>query len=194
MMIVGLTGGIGSGKSTVAKLLQELGVPVYNSDAEAKKLMETSKVLQKKIKMLLGPDAYGNTTLNRSYIAEMVFNDKQLLSKLNAIVHPAVRKHFMGWATKQDHPFVVQETALLFENDAKNRYDKTILVTAPKEIRIQRIISRDSSTTKEILERMRNQLEDEQKIPLADFVVENITLSQTRKKVKDLYKALLEYC
>jgi len=193
-MIVGLTGGIGSGKSTVAKLLQELGVPVYNSDAEAKKLMETSKVLQKKIKMLLGPDAYGNTTLNRSYIAEMVFNDKQLLSKLNAIVHPAVRKHFMGWATKQDHPFVVQETALLFENDAKNRYDKTILVTAPKEIRIQRIISRDSSTTKEILERMRNQLEDEQKIPLADFVVENITLSQTRKKVKDLYKALLEYC
>ncbi len=194
MKIVGLTGGIGSGKSTVAKFFQELGVPVYNSDVEAKKLMGSSKVLQRKIEMLLGPEAYNNNALNRSYIAEKIFNDKQLLIKLNSLVHPAVRKHFIRWSKKQCHPYVIQETALLFENGAKDFYDKTILVTAPKETRIQRIISRDASTAKQVIDRMQNQLEDEQKIPLADFVVENKSLSQTRQKVKELNKALLEYC
>ncbi len=193
-MIVGLTGGIGSGKSTVGKLLEELGVPVYNSDIEAKRLMNKSKVLRKDIVGLLGEESYVNDQLNRPYIAKKVFNDKALLDKLNGIVHPAVRKHFLRWAKKQQKPYVVQETALLFENGMQDFYDKIVLVTAPKNIRIERIIARDGSTRQEILERMDNQLADSIKSPLSDYVLENIEYDKTKSKVKALNIALLGYC
>lgn len=193
-MVVGLTGGIGSGKSTVAKMLEELGVPVYNSDIEAKNLMVTSKVLKRKIVALLGEQSYSKNELNREYIASLVFNDRALLQKLNEIVHPAVRKHFIKWSKKQDHPYVVQETALLFENGSNYLYDKTILVTAPKDIRVARIVARDGSTKQQVLQRMQNQLGDEQKLALADFVIENIDLDRTAIKLRELNKALLEYC
>ena len=193
-MIVGLTGGIGSGKSTVGKLLEELGVPVYNSDIEAKRLMNKSKVLRKDIVGLLGEESYVNDQLNRPYIAKKVFNDKALLDKLNGIVHPAVRKHFLRWAKKQQKPYVVQETALLFENGMQDFYDKIVLVTAPKNIRIERIIARDGSTRQEILERMDNQLADRIKSPLSDYVLENIEYDKTKSKVKALNIALLGYC
>ena len=193
-MVVGLTGGIGSGKSTVAKMLEELGVPVYNSDIEAKNLMVTSKVLKRKIVALLGEQSYSKNELNREYIASLVFNDRALLQKLNEIVHPAVRKHFIKWSKKQDHPYVVQETALLFENGSNYLYDKTILVTAPKDIRVARIVARDGSTKQQVLQRMQNQLGDEQKLALADFVIENIDLDRTVIKLRELNKALLEYC
>jgi dephospho-CoA kinase len=194
MMVVGLTGGIGSGKSTVAKMLEELGVPVYNSDIEAKNLMVTSKVLKRKIVALLGEQSYSKNELNREYIASLVFNDRALLQKLNEIVHPAVRKHFIKWSKKQDHPYVVQETALLFENGSNYLYDKTILVTAPKDIRVARIVARDGSTKQQVLQRIQNQLGDEQKLALADFVIENIDLDRTVIKLRELNKALLEYC
>jgi dephospho-CoA kinase len=194
MMIVGLTGGIGSGKSTVGKLLENLGVPVYNSDIEAKRLIHTSKVLRRKIVQLLGEESFLDGTLNRVFIAEKVFTDKKLLQKLNAIVHPAVRKHFLKWAKKQDHPFVVQETALLFENTMQEFYDKIILVTAPKDIRVERITARDGSTKQQVLERMGNQLDDDIKIPLADYVVANVDLDETTIKVTEINMALLEYC
>lgn len=193
-MVVGLTGGIGSGKSTVAKMLEELGVPVYNSDIAAKNLMVTSKVLKRKIVALLGEQSYSKNELNREYIASLVFNDRALLQKLNEIVHPAVRKHFIKWSKKQDHPYVVQETALLFENGSNYLYDKTILVTAPKDIRVARIVARDGSTKQQVLQRMQNQLGDEQKLALADFVIENIDLDRTAIKLRELNKALLEYC
>lgn len=193
-MVVGLTGGIGSGKSTVAKMFEKLGVPVYNSDIEAKSLMLRSKMLRRKIIGLLGEQSYTDTELNRAFIATRIFNDRELLQKLNEIVHPAVRKHFIKWCEKQDHPYVVQETALLFENGSTNLYDKTVLVTAPKDIRIDRITARDGSTKAQILQRMENQLGDEQKLALADFVIENIELSETTIKLSDLNKALLEYC
>lgn len=193
-MIVGLTGGIGSGKSTVAKMLGELGVPVYNSDIAAKELMVSSKVLRRKIVALLGPDSYEGQVLNRGYIASCVFNDKVLLQKLNEIVHPAVRKHFIQWCKKQEHPYVVQETALLFENGSNYLYDKTVLVTAPKNIRLKRIMARDGSTEAQVLGRMENQMGDEEKLPLADFVIENNELSRTQDSVLALNKSLLEYC
>jgi dephospho-CoA kinase len=193
MIIVGLTGGIGSGKSMVGKLLEDLGVPVYNSDIEAKRLMHTSKVLRKKIVQLLGAESFLDGALNRSFIAEKVFNDKKLLQKLNGIVHPAVKKHFLGWAKKQEHPYVVQETALLFENGMQEFYNKIILVTAPKDIRIERIISRDGSTKQQVLERMSNQMGDNIKVPLADYVVANIDFDETIKKVTELNMALLAY-
>ncbi|MBQ4914917.1 dephospho-CoA kinase [Maribacter sp. MMG018] len=194
MMIVGLTGGIGSGKSTVGKILEELGVPVYNSDVEAKKLMQSSETIRKKLISLFGDRAFDGDVLNRSFIAKKVFNDKNILQKLNKIVHPEVRKHFLKWYSEQNTSYVVQETALLFENKAQDLYDKIILVTAPKELKIQRLLKRDGSTEEDILARMKNQLKDSEKIKLADFVIENIFLEETRKKVEEVNKVLLKLC
>lgn len=193
-MIVGLTGGIGSGKSTVAKFLRTLGVPVYDSDAQAKRLMESSKKIRNKIIALLGEEAYDGESLNRPFIAKAVFADKDLLEKLNGIVHPAVRKHFIKWSEKQNHPYVVQETALLFENKADYLYDKIILVTAPKKMRVARVMNRDKSSEKQVLSRIENQLEDKVKIERSDYIIENIDLEETKDKVIALHTALLEYC
>lgn len=194
MMIVGLTGGMGSGKSTVSSFLKELGVPVYNSDIQAKKLMQSSKKLRNSIIELLGEASYLEGKLNRSYIAKAVFGNKVLLKKLNNIVHPTVRKHFLKWIKKQSAPYVVQETALLFENVAMDFYDKIILVTAPKDVRIERIVLRDTIDRESILARMDNQLEDTEKIKFSDFIIENVKLGDTKQKVEEINRALLEYC
>lgn len=194
MMIVGLTGGIGSGKSTVGKMFKKLGVPVYNSDKQAKKLMNSSKKIRKKIIALLGEGAYKDEKLNRAYIAEQVFKNKELLIGLNSIVHPAVRKHFIKWADKQKYSYVIQETALLFENDANDNYDKVILVTAPKQNRIDRVVKRDGTTENSVLARIKNQLPDDLKIKKSDFVIENVELGKTWENVLEVNNALLEYC
>nr|WP_288933448.1 dephospho-CoA kinase [uncultured Allomuricauda sp.] len=191
MMIVGLTGGIGSGKSTVAKMFVELGIPVYDSDMEAKELMVASSEVKTAITELLGEEAYDNQGLNRPYIADKVFKDPELLEKLNAIVHPAVRKHFLDWVERQESPYVIQETALIFENDAQDKYDYTILVTAPVETRIQRVIDRDNVEGQAVVDRMKNQLDDEQKVDLANFSLKNLELNKTRRKVKELHLKLL---
>lgn len=191
MMIIGLTGGIGSGKSTVAKMFMELGVPVYDSDKEAKTLMATSTDVKTAIIKLLGYGAYNEDGLNRSFIAEKVFKDSDLLKKLNGIVHPAVRDHFLNWAENQKSPYVIQETALIFENQAQDKYDRTILVTAPINARIQRVVSRDGTSEQAVKERINNQLEDSHKKKLADFSIENLNLDKTREKVKELHLKLL---
>lgn len=190
-MIVGLTGGIGSGKSTVAKMFVELGIPVYNSDVEAKKLMVTSSEVKMAITELLGKEAYDENTLNRSYIANKVFKDIELLEKLNEIVHPAVGKHFMEWVNRQNSPYVIQETALIFENNAQDKYDCTILVTAPIEARIQRVIDRDNVEEQAVVDRINNQMDDKQKVDLADFSIKNLELDKTKGKVNELHLKLL---
>jgi len=192
-MIVGLTGGIGSGKSTVSRMFADLGVPIYESDKRAKRLMQSSKKVRKAIIDLIGDKAYIDKKLNRSYIAEKVFNDYALLEQLNAIVHPAVRKQFLKWSKKQDFPYVIQENAIIFESGSQDFYDKTILITAPIEIRIARILERDVTSEENILARIDNQWKDAQKMPLADYVIENIDLNETRKKIERLHKRLLEY-
>ena len=193
MKIIGLTGGIGSGKTTVAKMFEELGVPIYNSDLEAKKLMHSSKTIRKKLVDLFGETAYQEGKLNRTYLAQSVFNDPELLKRLNKIVHPVVRKHFVKWSETQNAPYVIQETALLFENDAQGLYDKVILVTAPTEVRIKRLLERDNATREEILARMNNQLEDSKKLPLADYVIENIDLEKTSAKVDEIHSRILDF-
>lgn len=190
-MIVGLTGGIGSGKTTVANFFVELGVPVYNSDIEAKILMTSSKQVKKSIIELLGKQAYKSKRLNKTYISKQIFNDKSLLIKMNAIVHPAVRKDFLRWVKEQKAPYVIQETALIFENANQDFYDAIILITAPVEQRLERVVSRDDTTKKSVLSRLKNQLNDDQKIPLADYVLENTELPKTRTKVKAIHDALL---
>lgn len=191
-MIVGLTGGIGSGKSTVAKMFRKLGVPVYDSDHEAKVLMVTSPKVRDGLIKLFGEEIYDDEgNLNRKFIADKVFKDAALLQKLNAIVHPAVREHFLEWAAGQSTPYVIQETALIFENNAQDKYDQTILVTAPMEVRAHRVMARDGVDREAVLDRMRNQMTDDEKTDLAHFRIENIDLKSTKNKVKQLHAKLL---
>ena len=192
MIIVGLTGGSGSGKTTVADFFVELGVPVYNSDEEAKKIMISSKLVKKAIITLLGRKAYKGKKLNKKYISEEIFNNASLLKKMNGIVHPAVQNDFVEWAQKQNAPYVIQETALIFENSKQDFYDFIILVTAPEKQRLERVVRRDGASKKSVLNRLKNQLEDDKKIPYSDYVLENIELSETRLLVEEVHCALLD--
>lgn len=192
MMIVGLTGGIGSGKTTVAKMFKKLGIPVYNSDKEAKKLMNKSEEMGAAIVDLFGKNAYKKGKLNRRFIAKAVFADKELLSKLNAIVHPAVKTHFYDWVKKQTAPYVIQETALIFENGMEDRFDKVVLVTAPEAERVKRVTARDKVSKDAVLARINNQLDDSYKKKKSHFTVENIDLEATRKQVEAIHKELLK--
>lgn len=189
-MIVGLTGGIGSGKTTIAGFFKELGVPVYHSDDEAKKLMHTP-VVREKVEKLFGSQAYINDILNRKFISDQVFENKDLLHRLNAIVHPAVRKNFEEWVAAQNAKYVIQEVAILFENDLQKKFDFTILVTAPEDTRIERVMKRENVKKSAVLARIANQWSDEKKRPLADFIIENITLENSRKKVEEINVKIL---
>lgn len=191
--IIGLTGGIGSGKSTVAKYLISKEVPVYIADDEARKLMQSKAVINAIVKVF-GPEVLGNDgLLDRKALANIVFNDKEKLALLNGIVHPKVKKHFEAWVEKnKTHPFVVKEVAILFETQGHLQCDKTILVTAPLDVRIERTMKRDDVTKEEVLIRIQNQLPDEEKVKLADYVIQNINLEDTYNQIdellKDLYK------
>ncbi|GBF21503.1 MULTISPECIES: dephospho-CoA kinase [Arenibacter] len=192
MIIVGLTGGIGSGKSTVGSMFQKLGVPIYNSDAEAKNLMASSKKIKNEIEALLGKESYLEGKPNKEYIAKIVFKDKKLLQGLNNIVHPAVRRHFKSWCKRQNAPYVIQEAAIIFENGADKFYDKIILVTSPKDIRIQRVVDRDGATAEAVMSRIDNQLPDSEKEKLSDFIIENIGLEETEREVFRIHHKLLK--
>ena len=190
-MVVGLTGGIGSGKSTVLEMFRELGVPVFIADVEAKKLMHTSIVLKKEICALLGDESYKNNTLNRAYIADIVFNNPEKLKELNAIVHPKVHQVFQDFLKEQTASYTIYESAILFENKKASLCDKTVLVVAPIEIRVERVLKRDNSTSEQVYARINNQLPDEDKIVLSDFIIHNIDIFDTKKEVLKLHNELL---
>ena len=189
--IIGLTGGIGSGKTTVANMFFELGVPVYIADVEAKKLMNRSKIIKRKLVKLFGDDAYIDNELNKPFIAQNIFSNKDLLEKMNAIVHPKVAGHFKRWIAKQTAPYVIKEAAILFENNNYLQCDAVILVVADKETRIQRVIKRDSTSKAKVKAIMGNQWSDEKKMGLSQFVIKNVTLSNTRKEVENIHKKIL---
>ena len=190
MKIIGLTGGIGSGKTTVANMFLDLGIPVYIADTEAKKLTNSSKLIMRELTQLLGNDAYSQGVLNTKYVADKIFNDKTLLEAVNSLIHPVVEAHFKTWVANQIGPYVIKEAAILFENGTFRNFDKLILITAPEELRIARIMAREKSTISEIRQRMDNQWSDERKAKLADFVIENIDLDITRKKIEQLDQLL----
>ncbi len=192
MKIIGLTGGIGSGKTTVTKMFKGLGIPVYIADIEAKKLTNSSDIIQKKIIDVLGEKAYVNGKLNNKYVAELIFNDVNLLKKINNIIHPKVAEHFNKWAIEQDAPYIIKETAILYENDGYKSCDFTILITAPLDVRIDRVLKRDSITKDEILDRIKNQWTDNEKRKFANFIIENIHLDTTLKTVKRIHLNLLK--
>lgn len=191
MKILGLTGGIGSGKTTVAGFFRELDVPVYIADEEAKILMNADPQIQAAIIDLFGSRAYKNDMLDRKWIAAQVFNDREKLESLNAIVHPAVAKHFDQWKLEQNVPYVVYEAAILFEHGGYKKCDFNLLVTAPREDKIKRLQQRDRSSIEEIEARMNNQWPDEKKVQLADFVIENINLSKAREEVRTIHQKML---
>ena len=189
--IIGLTGGIGSGKSTVAKYLVSKNIPVYIADDEARKIMQSKSVINAVVKVF-GSEVLGNDgLLDRKTLANIVFNNKEKLTILNGIVHPKVKKHFEVWVNKNDkRPFVVKEVAILFETNGHLQCDKTILVTAPLDLRIERTMKRDHVTKDEVLLRIQNQLPDEEKIKLADYVIHNIKLEDTYNQIDELLKVL----
>lgn len=187
---MGLTGGMGSGKTTVAGMFEKLGIPVYNSDVNAKSLMVTNSELKGNVITLFGEKAYKDGELNRDFISSKVFTDGGLLEKLNNLVHPVVRRDFKEWMGRQQAPYVVQEAAILFENGAYKEYDAMVLVWAPLENRIQRIISRDGRSREEILARIGHQMDDTEKSALADFIIENIDLEHTALQVSEVHEQL----
>ena len=192
MKVLGLTGGIGSGKSTVASFFRDLGVPVYDSDREAKLLMTQNEAIRKEVIQLFGKEAYKDGALNRSYISAQVFTDPDLLDSLNSIVHPRVRDHFREWVSAQEAPYVLQEAAILFENGAHKKLDAMILVWAPRESRIQRVMERDGVGREAVLARMQNQWSDTETTALADYIIENIDRSETAQQVARIHSELLE--
>ncbi|APD06555.1 dephospho-CoA kinase [Flavobacteriaceae bacterium UJ101] len=193
MKIVGLTGGIGSGKSTVAQLFEKKGIPTYNSDLRAKFLMNNDLSLQKEIKSLLGNQAYDEKGLSRKWIAKKVFDDPQLLQKLNEIVHPAVKKDFEEWVLIQKTPYVLKEAAILIESGAYKGCDKIIVVTAELENRVKRLLLRDNSTVEEIQKRIQNQMSEKERLNYADYIIINDTdLKFLELKVLETHKEILK--
>ncbi len=191
MKIIGLTGGIGSGKTTIAKMFEALGVPVYYADDEAKKLMNTSIKIKNKLIDVFGNETYKNEKLNRHFLANLIFNDKEKLFKINKIIHPEIDNHFNNWVKKQKSTYVIQENAIIFESDKQNNFDVIITVTAPKNEKIKRVIARDNSTKTKVLERMKNQLSDSFKIANSKYVIYNIDLEQSKLQVQQIHSKLV---
>ncbi len=189
--IIGLTGGIGTGKTTVANYFASKGVPVYIADEAAKEIMNAKDVVQQVQALFAENVILENGQLNRNYIRELVFTDKVKLVQLNSIIHPKVTLDFENWLKQNKNAyFVIKEVAILFETNGQNYCDATILVTAPLETRIQRVIKRDKTPKEIILNIINNQLPEEEKIKLATYVIENKNLEKTYEIIDNLIKKL----
>ncbi|MFE3870680.1 dephospho-CoA kinase [Flavobacterium sp. ZS1P70] len=188
--IIGLTGGIGSGKTTIANEFLSLGVPVYIADDEARKLMQSLEVINA-IRTVFGNTVFENDTLKRDELAEIVFSNPEKLEQLNAIVHPSVKKHFKEWLLNhKDAPFVIYEAAILFESGGYINCDLIISVIAPLETRIQRVIDRDKTTREQVLKRINMQWNDEKRISKSDFVIKNTNIEETKSEIVKILKLL----
>ena len=188
--IIGLTGGIGSGKTMVAEYIKSLGIPVYIADDEARELMVDDKVIMA-ISTEFGQEILDNGTLNRDKLAQIVFNNPEKLQKLNSIVHPEVKKHFDDWVENhKNYPFVVKEAAILFESGGNNYCDAVITITSPLKTRLQRVMKRDKTDRESVLKRMQNQWTDQQRIAKSDYVIHNVSIEATKKQVDEILKLL----
>lgn len=175
MLKIGLTGGIGSGKSVVVKIFQLLDIPVYIADIEAKKLMNSDKSIQKQLLAVFGNSVYTvDNTIDRKYLATTIFNNPEALQQINTIVHPAVRADFERWCLLQKNaPYVIQESALLFDTDLYKNFERIITVSADKKLRIERVMQRDNIEEEKVVERIKNQISEEERIAKADFIINN---------------------
>ncbi len=188
--LIGITGGIGAGKSIVCSIIHAMGYPVFYSDKAAKNILNTDNNAKNKMRAVFGDEAYLNNELNRPYISDKIFNDQKLLSAINEIVHPAVRKAFADWASEQTTDLVFNEAAILFETGAYKLYDANVLVVAPEAVRIERVMQRDNISKDAVLERMNKQWSDSQKEKLADHLINNDNASMLIPQVIELIDKL----
>ena len=172
-MKLGVTGGIGSGKTSVCRVFNVLGIPVFSADPEAKEIMDNDKGIIRRINSIAGKDLYINGSLNRRELATLIFNDKTLLKEVNSLVHPVVLDRFKRWEMDQTAPYVILEAAILFESGGSKLVDRIATVVAPMEERVERVIHRNSLSREQVLERIRNQMDDESRIMLSDYVIHN---------------------
>ena len=186
MKIIGLTGGIGSGKTILAKEFSKNYIQVYNSDERAKFLMNNSKDLKDSLIKCFGFNTYVDDSLNKTYLSSLIFNDRKSLDLMNSIVHPQVEKDFMGWMKTKDEKYVIYESALIFETGSYKRNDFNILVTSDLSVRIKRIMNRDKIDKSLAMLKIDNQWKDEKKIPLADYIFVNSTIDENIQTVKKL--------
>ena len=193
MIKVGVTGGIGGGKSTVCRLFKLLGIPIFNADDIAKSIMQVDAELIDQIKGLFGIQIYKEGILDRALLGQIVFNDKNKLQKLNDLVHPAVENAFKKWLNLHlQSKYIIKEAAITFEINAQDKMDKMILVTADEEIRIKRVIKRNGITAEEVKSRMKNQWTDLKKMPLSHFIIINDGKQSLIKQVIDIHHVLLK--
>ena len=192
MLRVGITGGIGSGKSIVAKVFATLGIPVYNADSTAKRLMEEDTSLKASISLLFGEQAYEAGRLNRPYISAIVFKDREKLAQLNALVHPATIAAGEKWFGEQQAPYALKEAALIFESGTQRQLDFVIGVSAPQHLRIHRVMARDGVGREEVLKRMQNQIDETIKMRLCDSVIYNDEVQLVIPQVLELHEQLLK--
>jgi dephospho-CoA kinase len=192
MLKVGITGGIGSGKSVVCQVFTTLGIPVFDADKEAKMLMEHDAEIVKSIKQLMGEDAYENGKLNRSFIATTVFSNQSILQALNKIVHPAVGDYFLKWVSRQTTPYVIKEAALFFETGNHSELDFIIGVYAPKQLRMERAMKRDNLSADAVLARMNNQMDEDEKMKRCDTIIVNDNNTSILTQVLATHQSLIE--
>ena len=191
MLKIGITGGIGSGKTTVARVFEVLGIPVYYADDEAKRLMNTDEKLKEKIQLQFGNNVYKDGKLDRKHLSEIVFNNPEKLQLLNALVHPATLKDAEKWMQAQSTTYSLKEAALIFESGAHEHLDYVIGVTAPAPLRILRTMQRDGITREEVLARMDKQMDETIKMKLCDFVIKNDEQEMLLPQVLDLHKKFM---
>lgn len=190
---VGITGGIGSGKTTVCRVFASLGIPIYYADERAKFLMNHDEVLKKELILTFGAATFENDQLNRAYLAQLVFNDAEQLAKLNSLVHPAVARDTANWESQYTAiPYTLREAALLYESGSYRKLDKVITVSAPESLRIERVIARDQTTEAAVRARIDKQWPDAQKVELADFVILNDGQHSLIKQVLSIHRKLVE--
>ncbi len=191
MKIVGVTGGIGSGKSTVCKVFETLGIPVFNADDEAKSIYDTEPIALQQVKGIFGDTVFTDGGLDKVKLAKIVFSDKERLEQLNAIIHPLVRRQFITWQAQQNSPYVIREAAILIESGAHKDCDHIILVSAEEETRIKRVTSRNNISEEEVRKRIANQWRDEQRRPFCDFEIKNEENALILESIYNIHLKLL---
>jgi dephospho-CoA kinase len=191
MIKVGITGGIGSGKTLICKIFEKLGAPVFYADQEAKKILNKDRQVIEKIKHTFGQEIYDKNGINKANLANIIFNDSEALDKINGIVHPVVKDYFKEWLNTVDYPYAIEEAAILLETGSHQDLDYTILVYAPRELRISRAMQRDGATRTDIENRMKNQIADEEKFKKVNYVIYNDDSRMIIPQVLEIHEQLM---
>tara|TARA_B110000014_G_scaffold24546_1_gene15610 strand:+ start:2021 stop:2605 length:585 start_codon:yes stop_codon:yes gene_type:complete len=191
MIKVAITGGIGTGKTTISNMFSDKGVPVFNSDEIAKEIMNTNSLLKNEIVTAFGDKVYDKNRLNKEYLSDAIFNNETLLKKINAIVHPYVADEFNSWIEEQDSKYIIYESAIIFENQVEDFFDKIICVTASEEDVISRVMKRNNFSVDKIKSIINKQLPNDAKIQKSDYVIENINISKLSDKVLEIHNDIM---